>query len=94
VKPRPVEDAAVPVPVVRPGRLTDARVVPPTVVSAMVVRHLPPGRLDVVESAWGEARVALAAALEAAGGHLESAHWDWRAKRERCESGELVLVAV
>ena len=81
-------------PVPRPGWLTDARVVPPVVVPATIIRHFPPERLDAVESVWETNRVVLSAAMEASGGHLESAHWDWRAKRERVESGELVLVAV
>jgi len=78
----------------RPIRLADARVNPPVVIAATILRRFPPGRLSEVEAAWSPARRELVAAHQSAGSDLESSHWNWAGKAERAERGELTLFAV
>src|SRR5262245_200004 len=64
------------------------------VAEAILYPDFPGERLREVEERWAGPREELVAALEAAGGFLESGHWDWRDKAERVASGQLRVVAI
>jgi hypothetical protein len=83
-----------PAPLFRPTRLADGRVHPPAFIPATIIRHFPVARLPEVEAAWSPARRELADALQVSETVLESSHWNWKAKMERIERGDLRLFAL
>jgi hypothetical protein len=78
----------------RPTRLADGRVTPPVFIAANIIRAFPASRLPEVEAAWSPVRQQLDAAQQKIGSNLESSHWNWTAKEQRVEHGELSLIAV
>lgn len=74
--------------------LSDGRSDAPAVVSASLIRDLPPDRLVAVEEMWGPQRGIIREALAQVGGSMQHAHWDWRDKIDRAVKGQLLLSAI